>query len=98
MDSEAAPIEQPLGSPASGTFEDRRNIQVDNAIRAITDKQPVPEIDFTIHTMEDGKSVSTTERVSKDVQAPATYKPTDEQFFHDETHTKPDICAHHRVR
>lgn len=91
MDSEAAPIEQPLGSPASGTFEDRRNIQVDNAIRAITDKQPVPEIDFTIHTMEDGKSVSTTERVSKDVQAPATYKPTDEQFFHDETHTKPDI-------
>lgn len=26
-----------------------------------------------------------------DVQAPATYKPTDEQFFHDETHTKPNI-------
>ncbi|KAL1896534.1 3',5'-cyclic-nucleotide phosphodiesterase (PDEase) (3':5'-CNP) [Sporothrix stenoceras] len=68
------------------------NIQVDNAIRAITEKKPVPEIDFSIHTMEDGTSVNTTERVCKDVQAPATYKPTDEQFFHDETHTKPDIA------
>ncbi|CAK7265269.1 3',5'-cyclic-nucleotide phosphodiesterase (PDEase) (3':5'-CNP) [Sporothrix epigloea] len=71
---------------------ERRNIQVDNAIRAITDKKPLPEIDFTIHAMEDGTSVSTTERVCKDVQAPATYKPTDEQFFHDETHTKPNIA------
>ncbi|EPE02301.1 serine threonine-protein phosphatase 2b catalytic subunit [Ophiostoma piceae UAMH 11346] len=91
MDPDSAPVEQPLGSPSSANFDDRRNIQVDNAIRAITDKPPVPEIDFTIHTLEDGKNVSTTERVSKDVQAPATYKPTDEQFFHDETHTKPDI-------
>lgn len=44
---------------------ERRNIQVDNAIRAITDKKPLPEIDFTIHAMEDGTSVSTTERVCK---------------------------------
>ena len=27
-----------------------------------------------------------------DVQAPATYKPTDEQFYSDETHTKPNIA------
>lgn len=47
------------------TAEDRRNQQVDNAIRAIQEKKPVPEIDFTIHTMEDGTQVSTMERVCK---------------------------------
>lgn len=39
--------------------------QVDNAIRAIHQKRPVPEIDFTLHTMEDGNQVSTMERVCK---------------------------------
>jgi serine/threonine-protein phosphatase 2B catalytic subunit len=39
--------------------------QVDNAIRAIQHKKPLPEIDFTIHTMEDGTQVSTMERVVK---------------------------------
>lgn len=43
----------------------RRTQQVDNAIRAIQEKKPVPEIDFTIHTMEDGTQVSTLERVCK---------------------------------
>lgn len=39
---------------------------MDRAIaRAVTDKQPVPEIDFTLHTMEDNTQVSTTERVVK---------------------------------
>ncbi|CAI4210206.1 unnamed protein product [Parascedosporium putredinis] len=71
--------------------DERRTMQVDNAIRAIQQKKPVPEIDFTIHTMEDGTQVSTLERVCKDVQAPATSKPTDEQFFHDDTRTKPNI-------
>ncbi|KAL2760873.1 hypothetical protein ACRALDRAFT_2039414 [Sodiomyces alcalophilus JCM 7366] len=77
------------GAPSS--FEDRRNQQVDNAIRAIREKKPVPEVDFTIHTMEDGTQVSTLDRVCKDVQAPATSKPTDEQFFEDETQTKPNL-------
>ncbi|KAI8659632.1 Serine/threonine-protein phosphatase [Fusarium sp. Ph1] len=76
---------------APPSVEERRNVQVDNAIRAIQEKKPVPEIDFTIHTMEDGSQVSTLERVCKDVQAPAMYKPTDDQFFEDETQTKPDI-------
>lgn len=40
-------------------------VQVDNAIRAIQQKKPPPEIDFTIHTMEDGTQVSTLERVCK---------------------------------
>jgi serine/threonine-protein phosphatase 2B catalytic subunit len=71
--------------------EERRNQQVDNAIRAIQEKKPVPEIDFTIHTMEDGTQVNTMERVCKDVQAPATLKPTDEQFWEDDTRQKPNI-------
>ncbi len=50
---------------APSTVEDRRNLQVDNAIRAIREKKPVPEIDFSIHTMEDGSQVSTQERVCK---------------------------------
>lgn len=38
---------------------------LDNAIRAVRDKKPLPEIDFTLHTMEDGTQVSTLERVCK---------------------------------
>ena len=41
------------------------NQQLDNAIRALHDKKPVPEIDFTLHTMEDGTQVTTNERVCK---------------------------------
>lgn len=37
----------------------------DTAIRAVRQKKPAPEIDFTLHTMEDGSQVSTTERVCK---------------------------------
>jgi len=106
-------IDQP-GAPSS--VEDRRNAQVDNALRAMREKKPIPEIDFSIHTMEDGTQVNTLERVCKgkrrpapplvlpplerarltrrwhsDVQAPAVNKPTDEQFYHDDTRTKPDI-------
>lgn len=44
---------------------DPRNQQVDNAIRAIQEKKPLPEIDFTMHTMEDGTQVNTQERVCK---------------------------------
>lgn len=49
----------------AGSYGDRTNQQVDNAIRAIQEKGPRPEIDFTIHTMEDGTQVNTTERVCK---------------------------------
>lgn len=51
--------------PEAGATEDRRTQQVDNAIRAIQEKKPLPEIDFTIHTMEDGSQVNTMERVCK---------------------------------
>ena len=39
---------------------------LDNAmIRAVRQKKPAPEIDFTLHTMDDGTQVSTLERVCK---------------------------------
>lgn len=38
---------------------------IDNALRAVQNKREVPEIDFTLHTMEDGTQVSTQERVCK---------------------------------
>lgn len=53
------------GAPGS---QDPRAVQVDNAIRAIQQKQPLPEIDFSIHRMEDGTEVSTMERVCKGMQ------------------------------
>lgn len=37
----------------------------DTAIRAVNEKKPVPEIDFTLHTMEDGSQVNTLDRVCK---------------------------------
>lgn len=52
------------GAGAPGA-QDIRTIQVDNAIRAIQQKKPLPEIDFSIHRMEDGTEVSTMERVCK---------------------------------
>jgi serine/threonine-protein phosphatase 2B catalytic subunit len=60
MDADA-----PAAPPATVNPDDQRIRQVDNAIRAIQQKKPVPEIDFTIHTMEDGTQVSTLERVCK---------------------------------
>lgn len=56
------------GSPGS---QDPRNAQVDNAIRAIQQKKPLPEIDFSLHQMEDGSQVSTMERVCKGMCFPA---------------------------
>lgn len=43
---------------------------IDNAIRAVREKKPLPEIDFTLHTMEDGTQVSTQERVCKGMPDP----------------------------
>ncbi|KAI9824532.1 MAG: 3',5'-cyclic-nucleotide phosphodiesterase (PDEase) (3':5'-CNP) [Phylliscum demangeonii] len=65
--------------------------QIDNAIRALHNKRPVPEIDFTLHTMEDSTQVSTLDRVCKDVQAPAFLKPTDDQLRSAQDPTKPNL-------
>jgi serine/threonine-protein phosphatase 2B catalytic subunit len=47
--------------------------------RALVDKKPVPEIDFTLHTMEDGTQVSTQERICKGISPNllSYIKPTD---------------------
>lgn len=34
---------------------------------AVSSRKPIPEIDFTLHTMEDGSQVSTQERVCKGI-------------------------------
>ncbi|KAK3171674.1 hypothetical protein OEA41_003758 [Lepraria neglecta] len=59
--------------------------------QAVHDKKPVPEIDFTLHTMEDGNQVSTQERVCKDVQAPAFHPPSQEQFLSPQDPNKPNL-------
>ncbi|PLN81584.1 calcineurin catalytic subunit CnaA [Aspergillus taichungensis] len=60
-------------------------------VRAVTEKPPVPEIDFTLHTMEDGTQVSTTERVVKEVQAPALNTPPDDLFWSPDDPSKPNL-------
>jgi len=50
--------------------------QVENTLRALQNKKPVPEIDFTLHTMEDGSQVNTMERVCKGRRTPYFYPAT----------------------
>ncbi|KAJ5322579.1 Serine/threonine-specific protein phosphatase/bis(5-nucleosyl)-tetraphosphatase [Penicillium brevicompactum] len=59
--------------------------------RAVTEKKPVPEIDFTLHTMEDNTQVSTMERVVKEVQAPALSFPPDDMFWSPDDPSKPNL-------
>ncbi|EGN92500.1 hypothetical protein SERLA73DRAFT_172829 [Serpula lacrymans var. lacrymans S7.3] len=65
---------------------------VDKAIEQIQHKGPAPDIDFTQHVLEDGNTISTQERVVKDVQAPAMGIPTEAQFFSRQDPNKPDIA------
>ncbi|TEB29976.1 serine/threonine-protein phosphatase 2B catalytic subunit A1 [Coprinellus micaceus] len=67
---------------------------IERAIEKIRTQGQVPEIDFTQHTLDDGNVISTQERVVKDVQAPAMFKPSPEQFFNQkgQDRTKPDIA------
>ncbi|OAX39675.1 Metallo-dependent phosphatase [Rhizopogon vinicolor AM-OR11-026] len=65
---------------------------VERAIEQIQHKKPPPDIDFTQHVLEDGNTISTQERVVKDVQAPAMNVPTDAQFFSKQDPTKPDVA------
>jgi hypothetical protein len=46
-----------------------REAQAHATLRNLQNKKPVPEIDFTIHTMDDGTTASTLERYSKGIQA-----------------------------
>ncbi|CDZ98432.1 serine threonine protein phosphatase 2b [Phaffia rhodozyma] len=62
------------------------------AVSAITNKNALPIIDFTKHELETGEIASTTERFVKEVQAPATFLPTDSQFYAESDPTKPNIA------
>ncbi|GAA5861064.1 hypothetical protein JCM1840_003068 [Sporobolomyces johnsonii] len=63
------------------------------AVSAVRNRSArLPSIDFSVHTNDDGQVFSTHERVVKDVQAPAFFKPTDDQFYADDTRSKPDIA------
>ncbi|KAF9960199.1 3',5'-cyclic-nucleotide phosphodiesterase (PDEase) (3':5'-CNP), partial [Modicella reniformis] len=42
-----------------------RSAQASATLRMLQNKKPLPEIDFTIHTMEDGSTASTLERYNK---------------------------------
>ncbi|KAF9931670.1 3',5'-cyclic-nucleotide phosphodiesterase (PDEase) (3':5'-CNP) [Linnemannia zychae] len=69
-----------------------REAQAHATLRNLQNKKPVPEIDFTIHTMDDGTTASTLERYSKDVQAPAVTIPSNETFYSKEFPDRPDIA------
>ncbi|KAK6534087.1 3',5'-cyclic-nucleotide phosphodiesterase (PDEase) (3':5'-CNP) [Arthrobotrys megalospora] len=80
-----------MADDAAAALAKENTAKIEAAIKAVQEKKPVPEIDFSLHTMEDGTTVSTQERVIKDVQAPATQKPTDEQFYDPKDPTKPNL-------
>ncbi|RKP27743.1 serine/threonine-protein phosphatase 2B catalytic subunit [Syncephalis pseudoplumigaleata] len=59
---------------------------------ATTTTTAAPTIDFTVQYLEDGTQVSTKERVVADVPAPATNKPTDEEFYSKTNPDRPDLA------
>lgn len=69
-------VEEPTHQPPPRLTGNR--VQIDNAIRALQNKKPVPEIDFTLHTMEDGSQASTLERVCKGTMPRLLEAPTHE--------------------
>ncbi|VDC05708.1 unnamed protein product [Peniophora sp. CBMAI 1063] len=64
--------------------------QLENAIEQIQEKAPDTERDFTQVTLPNGETVSTVERVCKEVQAPAMSIPTEDEFFSKQDPSKPD--------
>lgn len=72
---------------------DQKRQQTQAAVSAIRNRNlRLPSIDFSVHTNDEGQTFNTLERVVKDVQAPAFSKPTDDQFYSDDSKTKPDIA------
>ncbi|GJJ67679.1 serine/threonine-protein phosphatase 2B catalytic subunit [Entomortierella parvispora] len=68
-----------------------REAQANATLRNLQNKRPVPQIDFTVHTMDDGTQASTVERFNKDVQAPAVSIPTNDMFFSKTHPDRPDV-------
>ncbi|KAF8500448.1 Metallo-dependent phosphatase [Russula emetica] len=66
--------------------------QLERAIYEIQHRVEAPQLDFTQHQLDNGYTISTRERVVKDVQAPAMTIPTDDQFFSKTEKGKPDVA------
>ncbi|KAG0256298.1 3',5'-cyclic-nucleotide phosphodiesterase (PDEase) (3':5'-CNP) [Mortierella polycephala] len=83
-------------SQAQASTSDNNNdevaAQTNAALRTLMNKKPVPEIDFTVHTMADGTIASTVERFNKDVMAPAVTVPTDDMFYSKEFPDRPNLA------
>ncbi|ORX50934.1 serine/threonine-protein phosphatase 2B catalytic subunit A1, partial [Hesseltinella vesiculosa] len=60
--------------------------------RLKTKNPPMPKIDLTQYTLDNGTVVSTQERIIKDVPAPAVRVPTDDQFWDNEHPGMPNIA------
>ncbi|KIJ63466.1 hypothetical protein HYDPIDRAFT_112878 [Hydnomerulius pinastri MD-312] len=65
---------------------------VNKAIQEIEHRNPTPAADFSRHQLENGITVSTRDRIAKDVLAPAVDKPTDAQFYSQQDPTKPNLA------
>ncbi|GAA6032522.1 hypothetical protein JCM8097_004798 [Rhodosporidiobolus ruineniae] len=52
----------------------------------------LPSIDFTAFQNDEGETFNTTERVCRDVQAPAWKTPSDSDFYSDASRTRPNIA------
>ncbi|BGP00234.1 Serine/threonine-protein phosphatase 2B catalytic subunit A2 [Rhodotorula toruloides] len=72
---------------------DQRRQQTQAALHAVHNRRTrLPSIDFTSYTNEEGITHNTKTRIVREVQAPAFQKPTDDQFYSDETRTKPNVA------
>jgi hypothetical protein len=69
MSSQGSPSAASPPLSPSGTLKINPMDHTQNVIRAMQkqNKQPIADIDFTLHVMEDGTEVSTQERVCKGV-------------------------------
>ncbi|CAO3631679.1 unnamed protein product [Cunninghamella blakesleeana] len=67
------------------------SIDTSPVLERLQNKPTVPTIDFSIHTMDDGTIVNTKERIIKEVPAPNTKLPTDNEFWSKERPELPDI-------
>ncbi|KAH3683700.1 hypothetical protein WICPIJ_005319 [Wickerhamomyces pijperi] len=78
MSKENPPTINTASATASDPFE--------NTIRALYHNKPSgPTKDLTVQTLQDGRTVKTTDRIIKRVPAITNLKPTDAQVFHADT-------------
>ncbi|KAI0297358.1 serine/threonine protein phosphatase calcineurin catalytic subunit Ppb1 [Russula brevipes] len=66
--------------------------QLERAIYEIQHRVTAPQLDFSQHQLDNGYTISTRDRVVKEVQAPAMTIPTDDQFFSKTDKGKPDVA------